>query len=481
MRVADRLKLSLSQQADVYYTSLLMHAGCTAGSPQFAAYLASDELVAQRDLCLCDPYNFREVMGCLWSHASPGSSVSSRGMHFLALLMQGEKAFAEVEHGCSDVGSTIAGRLRLPEATRQSLFQICDTWGGKGPHKLRRDDIPLPTRIVNAAMVFEVFFSTTGQEAAIQAATKRREKSFDPQVVDALRSLSADDPLWQDLKHDDLWGLALSLEPEPRRYIGDRDLDDVASSLADFVDLKNSRVATHSRNVACLAEGMARRVRLPEPDVVLTRRAALVHALGQIAVPAHVLNKEGPLTTDENEKLRLHPYYTERITARSPALQAMGRIGAMHHERLDGSGYPQGLSGDQVPMTARIVALADAFQELTEDRPGKPAQSTDDAQQQLERESGTKFDPVCLAALSQETGGSPARAPTRVQWPGGLTDREVEVLRLVSRGLTSKEMAKALVVSESTARHHLEHIYAKAGVTSRAGAVMFAAENGLLL
>ena len=480
MKVADRLQLAPAQRAEVYYTSLLMHTGCTAGSVQIAAYLASDELVAQRDFCLCDPGNSREVMSWLWSHTSPTAPAPARSMRFLSNLMQGDRAMAEVERGCSDVGATIAGRLRLTEATRLSLFHICETWGGKGPHKLRGEAIPLPTRIVTAAMIFEVFLASAGLDAALQAVAKRRAKSLDPQVVDALQQMSGDTAFWQTVKSEHLWISILELEPLPVRLIGDRDLDNVSSALADFVDLKNVRIAAHSREVARLAEAIARRMRLPESDVDTARRAALVHALGQVSVPAYVLSKASSLTPEETEKLRLHPYFTERITARSPSLQQVGRIGAMHHERLDGKGYPLGLSGEQIPTVARIVAVADAYEEALEQRPGKPAVAGAEAFRELHAGSGTRFDPRCIEVLAQEVGVPRPTTTVRQEWPAGLTVREVEVLALAARGLTTKEMAKALVISESTARHHLEHIYDKVGATSRAGAVMFAAENGLI-
>ena len=152
----------------------------------------------------------------------------------------------------------------------------------------------------------------------------------------------------------------------------------------------------------------------------------------------------------------------------------------MHHEWLNGQGYHKGLSQAQIPIAARVVAVADAYLELLQNGPGRPGAGADRALALMQQQVGTRFDQECFEALASEVRGAVPRALRREEWPSGLTAREVEVLRLVSQGLSRREVAKRLVVSEHTVRHHLENIYSKVGVSSRAGAVLFAVENGLL-
>jgi HD-GYP domain-containing protein (c-di-GMP phosphodiesterase class II) len=471
MAVAERLRLPTDQRRDIYFTSLLLHAGCTAGAPEFAAFLASDELQAQKDFCLCDSSNMKDLLGWLWRNVSEGRGLPSRGLRMLRLVAQGEKAFQEIDEGCSDVGMRIASRLGLSEVTQQSLYQVCENWSGKGPHKLHGEAIPLPARLVNVAMITEVFFSDAGVNAARAAIRARGGKSFDPEVADAVEALCNDSDFWTSLGEDDPWDSVLDLEPEPPSWVEESRLDEVCLVFADIVDLKSTATVAHSRRTAELAEGVARKLGLPDEQVSLARRAALVHDVGLVGVPAFLLNKKR-LTEIEFEKYRLHPYFTDRVLSRSALTHPIGEVASCHHERLDGRGYYRGLSANQLPMAARIVALSCAFEER--------AQDTAVDQTLLALRTSGGFDASCLDALGEELGVIQERSRVRTNWPSELTDREVEVLRLIATGNTTRQSAQKLVVSEHTARHHLESIYSKIGVSSRAGAVLFAVENDLL-
>jgi HD-GYP domain-containing protein (c-di-GMP phosphodiesterase class II)/DNA-binding CsgD family transcriptional regulator len=300
-------------------------------------------------------------------------------------------------------------------------------------------------------------------------------------VADAFLSLAGDEVFWDKLDADDPWSAVLAIEvPGPRRFIDERDLDGVCLAFADFIDLKSGRPAAHSRRTAAVAEAIARRLGKPEEEVTLARRAALVHNLGQVAVPSAILQKMDPLTAAEQERLRLHPYYTERILSPVAALRPVAAIAAMHHERPDGEGYHRGLKDGQIPAAARIVAVADRFAELTAERPGAAALDAEAAVRSMERDVGRALDGDCFRALAAEAGGVTVSPPPRREWPAGLTEREVDVLRLVARGLDRRQVAKDLYLSEHTVRHHLESTYSKIGVHSRAGAVLFAVEHNLL-
>jgi HD-GYP domain-containing protein (c-di-GMP phosphodiesterase class II)/DNA-binding CsgD family transcriptional regulator len=284
-----------------------------------------------------------------------------------------------------------------------------------------------------------------------------------------------------------VWTTVLAMEPQsPHRYLKEEKLEDIALSFADFADLKSFYSAGHSRRVGDLAERIARRMRLPSTEVATVRRAALMHDLGLVAVPSFTLHKpHDQLTQGEWEQLRLHPYHAERILSRVPALASVVPLVAAHHERFDGRGYYRGLAGSHIPLGARIIAVADRFDELSHDTPDQLALDVEGALRRMSEEAGHALCPDAFEALAQalgEDGLAPFTRPKSQppEWPAGLTDREVEILRLLAKGLLRREMAAQLYLSEHTVRHHLAHIYSKVGVSTRVGATLFAMEHNLL-
>ena len=254
--------------------------------------------------------------------------------------------------------------------------------------------------------------------------------------------------------------------------------DAALEAVADFTDVKSPFTIGHSRGVADIAGEAARIVGLGEEAAKLVRRAGLVHDLGRLGVSNAIWDKSGILSHAETERVRLHPYLTARMLAYSPGLAPLAAIAVQHHERLDGSGYPSGLSGGSVSPEGRVLAAADFYHSRTEPRPHRPACSATEAAAKLRAEATAgRMDGEAVAAVLTAAGH---RATRRRASPAGLTGREVEVLRLLARGLSNKEIAERLVISRKTANHHVEHIYAKTGTTNRALASLFAATHGLI-
>jgi DNA-binding NarL/FixJ family response regulator len=149
-----------------------------------------------------------------------------------------------------------------------------------------------------------------------------------------------------------------------------------------------------------------------------------------------------------------------------------------YRERLDGSGYPRGLPGPAITVPARILGAADAYQSMTEPRPHRPALPA--AQAAKELRDDVKAGRLNSDAVEAVLAAAGHRITRRRERPAGLTAREVDVLRLLARGLSSREIASQLVISSKTVRNHIEHIYAKIGASSRATASLFAMQHGLL-
>ncbi len=191
-----------------------------------------------------------------------------------------------------------------------------------------------------------------------------------------------------------------------------------------------------------------------------------------------IWDKRGPLGPGEWERIRLYSYLAERMLGQSDALAPLGRLAVQHRERLDGSGYPRRLSGAAIDRGALILGAADAYQAMREPRPYRAARDPDDAARELRLEGNAgRLDAECVDAVLFVAGH---RVRRRRQGPGGLTQREIKVLRLLARGLSNKEIAKQLVIAPKTVGNHVEHIYTKIGASNCAGASLFAIQQGLL-
>jgi HD-GYP domain-containing protein (c-di-GMP phosphodiesterase class II) len=298
-------------------------------------------------------------------------------------------------------------------------------------------------------------------------------------VVDAL---VGDGERWLAEIGDDPYVRVLNAEPAPVRSIAADRLDVALGAVADFTDLKSSWFRGHSTGVADLAVAAAQAAGLSADDATAVGRAALVHDVGQVGIPSGIWDRPGPLSAEQWERVRLHPYLSERVLRRCTLLAPFAELAARHHERADGSGYHRGVAGDQLDLGSRVLAAADAYHSMTEVRPHRPALSQAAAASELLDEAAAgRFGRREVDAVLDAAGQS-VRPTTvaRATHPAGLTDREVEVLRLIARGRANKPVAAPLGISPKTVGHHVEHIYVKAGVTTRSGATLFAMEHGLL-
>lgn len=476
MEMARELRLSTLQQAELYYSFLLMHSGCAALSLAMAPIIKGDELAAIADITLRDDSNQMEMLAWLIQNVSPNAPLPTRVRNLIGALFQSDDG-GDVR-GICEVAVRVAQRLDMPQGVQDAVRYYLERWDGKGPFRLEGSAIPLNARLLHVALIAEACHAVHGHDAAESIALKQKGRMFDPQVIDVFLAVATKSDLWETLARHDLSEVVLDLEPDsPYRYLDEAKLDDVALAAADFVDLKSPFTVNHSRETAHFAEGIARRMDLPHAEIVEIRRAALVHDLGHLALPGHILLNQGQLSEVDKEKLRLHPYYTERILSRVPALASVAAIAGMHHERINGTGYYRGLSGNELPVSACILALADDFQDRLQTH---PKHDPTDILKAMQPDVGSLFSPECFAALAEELGVAAPKPPRRGKWPAGLTNREVEVLQHVARGASNRQIAQALVISEKTVAHHLQHIYNKIGISSRAAAVFFAMENELI-
>jgi HD-GYP domain-containing protein (c-di-GMP phosphodiesterase class II) len=333
-------------------------------------------------------------------------------------------------------------------------------------------------RIVHVSHDMEAIARHFSADRALEAARERRGETYDPAVADVFLTHGRD---WFDrLAGTDPWDAVLALEPEPHRLLAGEGLDDALNVVADFIDLKSPYWGGHSRRCAKLAGDAAGVLGLADPEVAMLRRAALVHDFGTTVVPNSIWDKPGPLTRAEFDRVELHPMLTEQMLRRSPGLGVLNRMAAAHHERCDSSGYHKRVRADSDDLGACVLAATEVYVGLTTERADRGPFSAADAAAELRRlESEGAIEPrACRAVLvAAGHGEPPANAGKRPQNPGGLTRREVDVLRLAARGHTTREIADRLFISPKTADHHIQHIYGKIGVSTRAAAALWAMEH----
>lgn len=471
-RLARRLNLPATDQRTVYYATLLRHLGCTATTHEEAHRIGPRAAELRPQAERTDMASRRESAAML---LQVGRGAGARRLQYVArTLKAGASGEAELLLAICEVGSMLATRLGLGPDIASALYQNLERWDGSGtPKGLAGQEIALATRIAEVATQAVIFDALGGPSAVEAAFRKRRGGWLDPELVGLF-----DQELLADLATIDVWQETLDAEPEPHCRIPEQELDELARTFADFVDLKSPYLFGHSTGVAALVDEAAKTLRLGDAERAAVRRAALLHDLGRVAVPTGVWERPGRLRRSDWEQVRLHPYHSQRILARSAALEPIAALAGLHHERLDGTGYPRQSRGAELPMAARLLAAADVYQALTQHRPHRPALSPSAAAEAvLTQVAAGQLDADCVRAVLAAAG---QRVPgRRISRPAGLSDREVEVLRLVARGHSNAEIARELVVAPRTAEHHVQHIYGKIGVSTRAAAALYAMQHGL--
>jgi HD-GYP domain-containing protein (c-di-GMP phosphodiesterase class II) len=475
LRIAEDVDLAERERAVVYYVALLAWLGCHADSHEQAARFGDDiELRADRHL--------EELVGpgmasFMLRHIGRGEAPLRRVRLLGSVLASGRGALEAMETTHCLVAGQFALRLGLGTDVRDALQHVFERWDGKGtPAGLAGEKIALPARIVVVADIVEAFRRLGGVEAAVEVARRRAGGQFDPALAAHVRDNA--DALLDDLDETIGWDAVIAAEPALARRLSSDELDSALAAIADFADLKSPYTTGHSRGVAERAAAATLRAGLGESAAAEVRRAGLLHDIGRVGVPNTIWDKPGPLSETEMERVRMHPYLTQRTFSRAPRLARLADVAAAHHERLDGSGYPRGLTGGALSPEARILAAADAYQAMTEPRPHRAARSPEEAAAQLRDEVRRgRLDPDAADAV---LGAAGHRMRRRRDGLAGLTQREVEVLVLVARGLSNREIGARLVVSPRTVGHHVAHVYRKIGCSTRAAASLFAMQHGLL-
>jgi HD-GYP domain-containing protein (c-di-GMP phosphodiesterase class II) len=475
LRLADLAGLDDTVRQAVYYAALLVNVGCHTDAYEQARWFG-DDIAMRATKYDHEQFSAREIASMLRMLGSGGTPAHRVRVAF-DFAVSGRHELDGMIAGHARMARRLGNELKLPDAALDALAASYEMWNGKGfPGERAGAEIPIASRIVQLAEFMEVAHRTGGTAAAIEIARRRAGKQFDPNLVDIVCSDA--EKVFNELDETQSWEAVLDAEPALSRRLSPSECDEALGAVSRFVDLKSPYTLGHSAAVAALASDAAASTGADEREVTLVRRAALVMRFGCLGVSNAIWDKPRPLSASEWERVRLHPYLTERMLQQSPALAALGRVAVQVRERLDGSGYPRGLSGVSISRPARVLAAADVYQAMLEPRPHRPAWTRDEAAAELRHEvTAGRLDGPAVEAVLGVAGHQVAR---RSENPCGLTRREVEVLRLIARGCSTKQVAARLVISPKTAGTHIEHIYAKLDVSCRAEASLFAVHNGLV-
>jgi HD-GYP domain-containing protein (c-di-GMP phosphodiesterase class II) len=476
MGICDKMGVDAETAQQAYYLCLLFYVGCTATVDISTRIFDDVDGITK----YATPSRFASragwTAGVIRAIAPPGGTPTVRALQFARGFPRALRAFPTVVAASCEVARMLTDRLGLPPAVSSLFAYEGERWDGRGePGAVGGDAIPLPVRIAHVARD-AVFQSMLGDVEFVGQVIRRRSGgAFDPEIAavlaeDVAGSLALDpgEPVWE---------ATLASEPRPWLTLRGEAIDEALGAMGAFSDLISPYVVGHSAGVAELVEAAARRTQADPAEIVRLRRAALVHDLGRVAVPVGVWDEESTLTADAWEQVRLHAYHTERFLTRSPFLAGLAHLAGHHHERLDGSGYHRGATAAALGASERLLAAADAYHAMTEPRSHRPALSPDDAAAALTAEA--REGRLGADAVTAVLGAAGQRIP-RLERPAGLSERETQVVKLLARGRQTKQVARELGISRKTADRHIQNAYRKMGVSTRAGAALFAMSHGLM-
>lgn len=460
--VAEMLELTQRECEDTYYLALLHYIGCTTDTHLLAKLFGDDRRMMQRFALT--------HMGDLHHPAVPSLRPSQTPVS--------PEVFRSSSQARCEVAVHLARWCNFGASIQRGLWQLFERWDGSGlPYGLRHNEIMLPVRIVQLAQDAESFFRVGGVVEVRRRLEERAGHGYDPELSQLFHAHA--EILFERLEVSSLRQAVLRVEPGSAKRTSEGQCERVLEVMADFVDMASPYTVGNSRGVARLVSHAAQKAGVNEEAVTRVRRAGLVRDLGRVCAPAAVWDKPTLLNDSDWELIRLHPYYTERVLAHCQDLVEVAQLASKHHERLDGSGYYRGLPASLQSFELRLLVAADVYHALNEDRAYRRALNREEAAREMRAEvKSGRLDAEAVDYVFKAAGHA-VRQHNR-NYPGGLSPREVEVLRLIAKGYTNKKTAEALGISTKTVGHHVQHIYDKLGVSTRAAATLFAMQHQLI-
>lgn len=409
MRLATEFGIPSQRMVTLYYSLLLKDVGCSSNAARLCEIIGGgDERVVKAGVKLEDWTRPSRPKGStlrlLWNTVHPNANPARRAAGILRIGLTQHRNNEEMITLRCDRGAQILRKLGLGEHAAEAVRGLDEHWDGSGyPERRSGSDIPLESRILAVAQHLDVFATEHGTLRAVQALHDRGGRWFDPKLVWIAEWLHCKGRLWPgalpDTPESETRRMVLDLAPDDVHRLEASDIDLICEAFADVVDAKSSFTYRHSMGVTNAAITIAREMGLSDSRVRLVNRAALLHDIGKLRVPNSILDKAGKLDEDEWRVVQEHPGLTRKILSHVRPFEELARIAGAHHERLDGTGYPDRLTAERIPLEARIIAVADVYGALTEDRPYRSGLDHQQAVEIMSREIPHRLDADCCEAL----------------------------------------------------------------------------------
>lgn len=425
MRIGERVGLSQGQMSDLYYALLLKDIGCSSNAAHLDQIVRGEDeaaLAQAREMVQAEVWADMRAevkaaldqeamqkprtgrlsnLRLLWKPAPPEQKPVERISRVRVAQQPRPREMVRIQ---GDRGASIIAKIGLGPATAEAVRALDEHWDGTGyPGRLRGEQIPLLARIAAVAQHLDVFASENGPEHAVAVLRERSGKWFDPEITRIAGSLHRTRLLWKDclsmLPEQNIRGAVLDLEPRENRHLGPERIDRVCEVFSDVTDAKSPFTVDHSMGVADAAMLISATIGLSPERTVFVRRAALLHDLGKLRVPNSILHKQGKLTIEEFLIVKEHPALTSKILGRIPAFREMALVAGSHHEKLDGTGYPNRLTARELSLEARVIAVADVYAALSEKRPYRASLDLSQVMSIMKKEMPHKLDPQVFEAL----------------------------------------------------------------------------------
>lgn len=408
MRIAAQAGLPDDLQGGLFSALLLKDVGCSSSASQTARVFNADDIALRRAGKLVDWTRTPEVLGYVLRESASGVGPMRRPASVLRTIRNLKREAQEIVETRCERGAQILGELRFPREAAEAVGAVEEYWDGSGrPRGLRGAHIPVGGRVLCLAQSAEIFHRTFGRAAAREMVERRRLRWFDPDLADIFLSIEDDDHVWVDLAEDDLAPLVAALEPPwVATPATPETIDRISEAFALVVDAKSPYTAGHSTRVTGFATVIGERLGLDRATALDLRRAGLLHDIGKLGVSSAILDKPGPLSPPERRAIELHARHTQQILARVPLVERLALAASAHHERLDGTGYHQGLAGKEIPLIARILTVADVFDALTSDRPYREGIPADRAMGMMWGDVDSVFERPILEAMASSFGAA---------------------------------------------------------------------------
>jgi putative nucleotidyltransferase with HDIG domain len=406
VRIAIAAGLDHDFVSDLYYATLLKDVGCSSNSARMCQIVGGDDRAVKAGSKLVDWTRVRPEFAhvkMLWQQVLPGASILKKSRRMVKIATTANISRDLIELRC-DRGAVIIRKLGLGNRVAIGVRHLDEHWDGGGyPSGYKANEIPAISRLMGIAQHLDAFCMAHGPQVAMDTLVERSRRWFDPDLVAAAVSLDKSRKLWSHCLPSDpveeTRAAILELNPERQTKLSALDIDAICETFADVVDAKSPFTYRHSVGVMDAAIAIGNVLGLSPDRLQLLRRAALLHDVGKLSISNTILDKPTRLTDDELAIIRIHPGVSAEILGHIAAFGEIAIVAGEHHEKLDGSGYPNGLHKADLSLESRLLAVADIYGALSEKRPYREALAPEQITAIMDRDIPHQLDSMCYEAL----------------------------------------------------------------------------------